>query len=80
MHATCHHFFLFVLVFMRCKNNLVLFQEDAYKMLLYIFIGSLLPWIQGLDSWLFEGILDDPFEEVLCAPFLITVHIKNFLR
>lgn len=39
-------------------------QEDAYKMLLYIFVGSLLPCIQGLDSWLFEGILNDPFEEM----------------
>ncbi|KAK1392487.1 Gamma-tubulin complex component [Heracleum sosnowskyi] len=39
-------------------------QEDAYKALLYFFLGSLLPCIQGLDSWLFEGILDDPFEEM----------------
>lgn len=36
-------------------------------MLLYIFVGSLLPCIQGLDSWLFEGILNDPFEEVFYA-------------
>lgn len=33
-------------------------------MLLYLFIGSILPYIEGLDSWLFEGILDDPYEEV----------------
>lgn len=39
-------------------------QEDAYKALLYLFLGSLLPCIQGLDSWLFEGILNDPFEEM----------------
>lgn len=34
-------------------------------MLLHIFVGSLLPYIEGLDSWLFEGTLDDPFEEVV---------------
>lgn len=39
-------------------------EEDAYRMLLYIFVGSLLPYIEGLDSWLFEGTLDDPFEEM----------------
>lgn len=33
-------------------------------MTLHVFAGSLLPYIEGLDSWLFEGILDDPFEEV----------------
>ncbi|GAV69020.1 Spc97_Spc98 domain-containing protein [Cephalotus follicularis] len=39
-------------------------EEEAYHMLLHIFVGSLLPCIEGLDSWLFEGILDDPFEEM----------------
>ncbi|XP_059634056.1 uncharacterized protein LOC132276584 isoform X2 [Cornus florida] len=39
-------------------------EEDAYQMVLYIFVGSLLPYIEGLDSWLFEGTLDDPFEEM----------------
>ncbi|KAL5558187.1 hypothetical protein UlMin_034398 [Ulmus minor] len=39
-------------------------EEDEYQMLLHIFIGSLLPYIEGLDSWLFEGTLDDPFEEM----------------
>ncbi|KAL2538053.1 Spc97/Spc98 family of spindle pole body (SBP) component [Forsythia ovata] len=39
-------------------------EEDAYRMLLYILLGSLLPYIEGLDSWLFEGTLDDPFEEI----------------
>jgi hypothetical protein len=34
-------------------------------MLLHIFAGSVLPYIEGLDSWLFEGTLDDPFEEVI---------------
>ncbi|XP_059453024.1 uncharacterized protein LOC132183672 isoform X2 [Corylus avellana] len=39
-------------------------EEEAYQMLLHIFVGSLLPYIEGLDSWLFEGTLDDPFEEM----------------
>ncbi|KAA8519662.1 hypothetical protein F0562_013893 [Nyssa sinensis] len=39
-------------------------EEEAYQMVLYIFVGSLLPYIEGLDSWLFEGTLDDPFEEM----------------
>ena len=34
-------------------------------MLVHIFVGSLLPYIEGLDSWIFEGTLDDPFEEVI---------------
>ena len=34
-------------------------------MLLVIFAGSLLPYLQCLDSWLYDGILDDPYEEVL---------------
>lgn len=36
-------------------------------MLLYILVGSLLPYIESLDSWLFQGTLDDPFEEVFLA-------------
>ncbi|KAM6544138.1 hypothetical protein CsatB_008585 [Cannabis sativa] len=39
-------------------------EEEGYQMLLYMFIGSLLPYIEGLDSWLFEGTLDDPHEEM----------------
>ncbi|KAG7941580.1 hypothetical protein I3843_16G051700 [Carya illinoinensis] len=39
-------------------------EVEAYQMLLHIFVGSLLPYIEGLDSWLFEGSLDDPFEEM----------------
>lgn len=39
-------------------------EEEAYQMLLHIFVGSLLPYIEALDSWLFEGTLDDPFEEM----------------
>lgn len=34
-------------------------------MLLYIFTGTLFPYIEGLDSWLFEGTLDDPYDEVI---------------
>ncbi|KAJ4844658.1 hypothetical protein Tsubulata_024215 [Turnera subulata] len=39
-------------------------EEGAYVMVLHLFVGSLLPYIQCLDSWLFEGTLDDPFEEM----------------
>ncbi|XP_019058317.1 PREDICTED: gamma-tubulin complex component 5-like isoform X2 [Tarenaya hassleriana] len=39
-------------------------EEEPYNMLLQIFTGSLLPYIEGLDSWLFEGTLDDPFQEM----------------
>ncbi|XP_042004267.1 gamma-tubulin complex component 5-like isoform X2 [Salvia splendens] len=39
-------------------------EEDAYRMLLYIFVGSLLPYIETLDFWLFQGTLDDPFDEM----------------
>ncbi|PON38096.1 Gamma-tubulin complex component protein [Parasponia andersonii] len=39
-------------------------EVEEYRMLLHMFIGSLLPYIEGLDSWLFEGTLDDPFEEM----------------
>lgn len=40
-------------------------------MMLYMYVGSLLPYIEGLDSWLFEGILDDPFGEVMVIEILI---------
>ncbi|KAJ8758768.1 hypothetical protein K2173_000489 [Erythroxylum novogranatense] len=39
-------------------------EEEAYQMVLHIFVGSLLPYIHGLDTWLFQGMLDDPFEEM----------------
>lgn len=39
-------------------------EDDAYRMLLYILVGSLLPYIESLDSWLFQGTLDDPFDEM----------------
>lgn len=39
-------------------------EEEAYMMLLYLFVGSLLPYIESLDSWIFEGILDDPYNEL----------------
>lgn len=34
-------------------------------MVLHIFVGSLLPYVECLDSWIFKGKLDDPFEEVI---------------
>lgn len=43
-------------------------------MLVHIFVGSLLPYIEGLDSWLFEGTLEDPFEEVIVR---LSEHILN---
>ncbi|KAG9440720.1 hypothetical protein H6P81_020885 [Aristolochia fimbriata] len=39
-------------------------EEDAYHMLLVLFVGCLVPYIEGLDSWLYDGTLDDPFEEM----------------
>lgn len=39
-------------------------EEEAYHMLLVIFMESLLPYLEGLDSWLYEGTLDDPYEEM----------------
>ncbi|KAJ0231027.1 Gamma-tubulin complex component [Hirschfeldia incana] len=39
-------------------------EVEGFHMLLQIFAGTLLPYIEGLDSWLFEGTLDDPFEEL----------------
>lgn len=52
-------------------------EEDAYRMLLYIFVGSLLPYIERLDSWLFEGTLDDPFEEVVFASFVHHLRVRS---
>ncbi|KAF8705112.1 hypothetical protein HU200_031378 [Digitaria exilis] len=50
------------------KLNEVCLVEDGegepYHMLLVIFTGSLLPYLQCLDSWLYDGILDDPYEEM----------------
>ncbi|KHG22372.1 Gamma-tubulin complex component 5 [Gossypium arboreum] len=54
-------------------------EGDEYKMLIHIFVGSLLPYIEGLDSWLFEGTLDDPFEEMfLYANKAISVDEPEF--
>ncbi|CAN0892180.1 Gamma-tubulin complex component 5 (Fragment) [Linum grandiflorum] len=39
-------------------------EEEAYRMVLHMLVASLLPYIESLDSWLFEGILDDPCEEM----------------
>ncbi|KAL6623488.1 hypothetical protein ACP70R_033367 [Stipagrostis hirtigluma subsp. patula] len=50
------------------KLNEVCLVEDGegepYHMLLVIFAGSLLPYLHCLDSWLYDGILDDPYEEM----------------
>lgn len=50
------------------KLNEVCLVEDGegepYHMLLVIFAGTLLPYLQCLDSWLYDGILDDPYEEM----------------
>ncbi|XP_039002538.1 gamma-tubulin complex component 5 isoform X2 [Hibiscus syriacus] len=54
-------------------------EGDVYRMLIHIFVGSLLPYIEGLDTWLFEGILDDPFEEMfLYANKAISVDEPEF--
>ncbi|CAL9215688.1 unnamed protein product [Arabidopsis halleri] len=39
-------------------------EVEGFHVLLQIFAGSLLPYVEALDSWLFEGTLDDPFEEL----------------
>ncbi|KAF5203567.1 Gamma-tubulin complex component [Thalictrum thalictroides] len=39
-------------------------KEEAYLMLLHIFVGSSLPYVEGLDSWIYNGVLDDPYEEL----------------
>ncbi|XP_020891594.1 gamma-tubulin complex component 5 isoform X2 [Arabidopsis lyrata subsp. lyrata] len=39
-------------------------EVEGFHMLLQMFAGSLLPYIEGLDSCLFEGTLDDPCEEL----------------
>ena len=44
-------------------------------MLLHMFIGSLLPYVEGLDSWLFDGTLDDPCEEVILMILLIRAYV-----
>lgn len=54
-------------------------EEDAYRMILHAFVSSLLPYIEGLDSWLYEGILDDPFEEMFfCVNKRIAVEESEF--
>ncbi|KAK4787256.1 hypothetical protein SAY86_011089 [Trapa natans] len=46
------------------SQNFLFFQEEPYQLVLHLFVGSLQPYVQGLDSWLNEGILDDPFDEM----------------
>ncbi|KAI5404397.1 hypothetical protein KIW84_051527 [Lathyrus oleraceus] len=56
--------FMFLTIFIRSLKKCVLYKEEAYLMVLYMYVGSLLPYIEGLDSWLFDGILDDPSDEM----------------
>ncbi|KAF6143526.1 hypothetical protein GIB67_029695 [Kingdonia uniflora] len=55
-------------------------EEQAYQMLLYIFIGSLLPYIEDLDSWLYDGTLDDPFQEVCYRVSALVESILDVLQ
>lgn len=57
-------------------------QVEGFQMLLQIFAGSLLPYVEGLDSWLFDGTLDDPFGEVdvLGIVFMFYVVFNDFLH
>ncbi|KQJ85979.1 hypothetical protein BRADI_4g02710v3 [Brachypodium distachyon] len=65
------------------KLNEVCLVEDGegepYHMLLVIFAGSLLPYLHCLDSWLYDGILDDPYEEMFFyANNAVTVDQPSF--
>ncbi|XP_020589375.1 gamma-tubulin complex component 5-like [Phalaenopsis equestris] len=39
-------------------------EEKPYHMLLSIMVECMLPYLEVLDLWLYEGFLDDPCEEV----------------
>lgn len=45
-------------------------------MLLYILVGSALPYIEGLDSWIYNGVLDDPYEEVSFALIVVILILE----
>lgn len=62
MSCIYFHFLISQFKLETCADDV---QVEEYQMLLHIFVGSLLPYIEGLDSWLFEGMLDDPYEEVI---------------
>ncbi|KAF3792886.1 Gamma-tubulin complex component 5 [Nymphaea thermarum] len=54
-------------------------EDAAYYTLLILFISSLQPLMQDLDDWLYEGILDDPFEELFFhANDAITIDEASF--
>ncbi|CAI0471837.1 unnamed protein product [Linum tenue] len=54
-------------------------EEEGYRLVLHMFVASLLPYIEALDSWLFEGILDDPYEEMFfCADGVISIEDSGF--
>uniref|UniRef100_A0A1J3C9T0 Gamma-tubulin complex component n=1 Tax=Noccaea caerulescens TaxID=107243 RepID=A0A1J3C9T0_NOCCA len=54
-------------------------EVEGFQMLLQIFAGSLLPYVEGLDSWFFDGTLDDPFGELFfTANQSVSVHDAEF--
>jgi hypothetical protein len=42
-------------------------QEEGYRTLLLLFVGTLRPLSTSLDAWLQEGTLSDPSGEVITA-------------
>lgn len=54
-------------------------EDEPYHTSLLLFIGSLRPLIESLDSWLHEGTLSDPFGELFfCANGAIAVEDSAF--
>eukprot|EP01018_Ginkgo_biloba_P002537 Gb_02392 [translate_table: standard] len=54
-------------------------EEEPYHTLLVLFIGSLRPLTEALDSWLHEGTLSDPFGELFFyANYSIAVEDSAF--
>lgn len=51
------------------SNHLVIKQEEGYRTILLLFVGTLRPITKSLESWLQEGTLSDPSGEVfeLCT-------------
>ena len=43
--------------------------------LVAIFTGTILPYIDGLHSWLCEGTLDDPYDEVVSYTYIFKVYL-----
>ena len=38
---------------------------DEYAMVLRLFLETMFPWVDMLDSWLYEGLLCDPYDEFM---------------